>query len=62
MMMYWAWKISSDSEDGDDSSQNLLDKNIEKTCDTLLIEDTFVNSDTSIYNPDIHLDECWTLP
>ena len=54
MMMYPAWKKYSDSEKLQLTIyKNLVDKNIGTTCDTLLIEDMFVNSDMSIYNLDI---------
>ena len=46
-----AWKTSLNSEEDEE------DTNIENTCDTLLIEDTFLNSDTSMYNPDTHCDK-----
>ena len=54
MMIYQVWKISLNSEeDTNVSLQNLFDKNMEYTCGTLLIEDLFINSDTSAYNQDI---------
>ena len=44
MMTYPVWKISlSSKEYVDNSLKNLLDKNIENTCDMLLIEDMFIN-------------------
>ena len=43
IMTYQVWKISLNSEDVDNRLQNLLNKNIENTCDMLLIEDTFMN-------------------
>ena len=63
MMTYPVWKISLNSEeDANDSLQNLFDKNIGTTCDTLLIMVMFMNSDTSMYSWDIHCNKFWISP
>ena len=55
MIIFPTWKIYLDSEEVRiNNLQNLVDKNIGTTCNTLLIEDMIVYNDMCVYNLDIH--------